>query len=141
MASSNRRSRKHALGAGWDEVSKHQLSVKDMSSRSRSQEQIFKTRSPRQHHIEFKPVVVVQPRDPRVPEVGTTLTRQVARRSSNSMNAMGTPAAEPQVNFGVAPSVRRPQSMTTPSCIVRPWHAVDVMMRPCEKGKPVRVTT
>ena len=77
--------------AGWDHVSKHQLSVKDMISRSRSQEPILKTRRPRQHHIKFKPVVVVQPRGTRTPEVETTLTRQVARHSSKSMSAMSTP--------------------------------------------------
>ena len=34
----------------------------------------------------------------------------------------------------------RPQSMMTPSRIVRPWQAVEVMARACEMGKPVRVT-
>ena len=43
-------------------------------------------------------------------------------------------------SFGFDPPSCRPQSMMTPSRMLLPWHAVEVMARACDIGKPVLVT-
>ena len=73
-------------------------------------------------------------------------SRLGARRSKRSSRRVARDSMTYRSNhqssssFGWAPPACRPQSIITPSRIVLPWQAVDVMARACDNGKPVRVT-
>ena len=73
-------------------------------------------------------------------EVGCTQQQEVFQfRCARQHHVQVQP---PVIIFFLAtlPPSCRPQSMMTPSRIVLPWQAVEVMTRACEIGKPVLLT-